>query len=169
MGTIEVKVLESHFLGERKKNLKGRDSSCSIGAQKVSVNEAIALGLKCVRSQAGQISISDQVSSKRHKSGRLVDTITFNYCSLPGLMHAGVIPMPKDIYKSHRIMKGRKRPPPTKGGPVLPPKRVRVTKIVEMDATVISHTVTCYDLYDLVSDKKQLQYRKKETRSTLVN
>jgi hypothetical protein len=154
MGTVEIKKIVSHFLGERRTSQHGKDYTNDFATEGVSFDEARSFGMKCVRSKTGEFKISEQVSSKRRRPGLLLDVITLHYCSLPGLMYAGVIPMPTDIYKSHRIMKGLNKPPPplalvdTK---YIRPKRVRVTKIVEMEEDIVSKEVTCYDLYDFSS------------------
>jgi hypothetical protein len=154
MGTVEIKVFASHFLGERRTSQHGKDYTNDFSTEGVSFDEARSFGMKCVRSKTGEFKISEQVSSKRRRPGLLLDVITLNYCSLPGLMYAGVIPMPTDIYTFYRIMKGlTKRPPPSAlvDTKCIRPKRVRVIKTVEMDEEIVSKEVRCYDLYDFAS------------------
>ena len=142
-----------------------KDRIANFSTQTVSFQEAMSVGMKYVRAKPGNLQISDQVSSKRHKSGRLVDIISLNYCTLPGLLHLGVVPMPKDLYSCHLLMKDldsryyaykndKKRPIAQISGKLhatssIKPKKLKITKLVELDDEIVSKDVSSYDYYDM--------------------
>jgi hypothetical protein len=169
MGNVQVKIYESRYLGDRKAKRRTAKRKMSrmtantspFSTEKVSTRESIRVGMKCVRAKAGTKKFSEELSTRRHEPGCLIDAITLNYCSLPGLLYSGVLPMPSNIYASHKIMKGARDgfddDTPSKQTTQQPPqKQVKLTKLLEMDNRLLSKTVEFYDLYDLQQNPSSL-------------
>ena len=107
MGKIELIIYENIPTGgtrvstahQAKKTIgSGIDSELAQGSKRK----------KVLRSTEGTANFSGKHNSTAHKrsykKGRLVDTITLNYCAAVGLIVAGVLPKPTDIYEHHRMV-----------------------------------------------------------------
>jgi hypothetical protein len=104
---------------------------------------------KFVRSAAGKTTHLMTSSSKKYVQGPKLQAIMLHYCTVPGLMHVGVLPKPDNVLEAYKMMnphKKRSRLPPNGG---LQPKRTKITKTTQVDGRQVVTEEVYQDTYDL--------------------
>jgi hypothetical protein len=138
MGKVEVKIYEGVFAGLSQRT----NFSSSFSASSVDLNQSGLSKKKSLRSGEGTTSFSEKqpvASQHSYHKGKLIDTITLNYCAALGLIEVGVLPQP-DLWTHHRM----KRPAPTGQKMAVQPKKVRPQ----------SREIELFDLADTGSDEE---------------
>jgi hypothetical protein len=147
IGNIEVNIyIESRTYVDKS---PGKDTLGIMKAATVSSSEDLSKA-KFVRSAAGKTTHLTTVSSTKSVKGAKLETITLHYCTVPGLMHVGVLPKPDNFWEAYKIMNPHmKRPrlPPEEQG--LQPKRTKIRKTMEVDGRQVMAEETYQDTYEL--------------------
>jgi len=140
IGNVRVEFWEASFAREeiRKK------SNCSIDPASISANLSHKQNKKVLRSGEGTHMESKNAGTcyKKYRAVRLLESITVNYCTALGLIHAGVLQKPSDIWEE-----ARKRGASDSNAVDIKPKRIKKeTTIGGSGAPVLA---TQHDLFDL--------------------
>ena len=102
MGTIEIQVFRGEYVGLASQKIGNFNpelpsESCGVSAT----------GKKVLCSAAGESTITESVPDEYSVAlnrGELLDTISLKYCAAVGLIQAGVLARPSDIYEHHRMI-----------------------------------------------------------------
>jgi hypothetical protein len=110
-GKVEFKLCEAVLRWEIARKEIQQHYYSETGPNKVSARGRALLGTKSVRSGKGDKGKTlEYVTFSSYEPGKLVDAISLNCCTVPGLIRAGIFPRSPDIYEYHRVVTGKKRP-----------------------------------------------------------
>jgi hypothetical protein len=104
---------------------------------------------KFVRSAAGKTTLKEKTSTTKSVKGAKLQTITLHYCTVPGLMHVGVIPKPENVLEAYKMMNPHKKRPRLRPNEGLQPERTKITRTMQVNGRQVVTEETYQDTYDL--------------------
>jgi hypothetical protein len=163
MGDVKVDISEGIYSGIR--TLENFDSG-SLQPASISASITHAHTKKVLRSGEGTISESKAAYSKgtlvnSYVPGALLGSITIHYCTALGLIHAGVLENPVDIWARARLINPCKRTSAKEDVASIRPKRVKSSALVEAPKEV--------DLFDLSSGQATMTRLVQKTKMNVVH
>ena len=152
LGQVHIEIYEQGSRIASPTSLE-RNLTTNIEARALESNVQGISKAKFVRTAAGSSSLATQCGSAQYHTGRLLDKFVLYYGTVPGLMQAGVVARPTDIFEAYlAINPHKRRPDPPKDD--VKAKRVRAFKTLEVDGqqVVTDEKIQYhYDLTDLPS------------------
>jgi len=149
IGNVRVDFWEASFhsvISERQ-----NFDSCTIDPASISANLSHKQSKKVLRSGMGTHTESKELGPvyNRFRAVRLLESITVNYCTALGLIHAGVLQKPSDFWEEARMILPKKRGTANSNAVDIKPKRIK--KETTIGGSGVAALSTEHDLFDLSS------------------
>jgi hypothetical protein len=146
IGNMEVEIYEGVIIYVD--NSRHQDKLGIMEATTVSSRGGTAEA-KFVRSAAGETTHLTPVTSAKAVKGAKLETITLHYCTVPGLMHVGVVTKPDNIWEAYKMINPHKKQPRLPPNEGLQPKRTKITKTMQVDGRQVVMEEKYQDTFDL--------------------
>ena len=104
---------------------------------------------KFVRSGTGTSSVTTSFSEVKHSSGRTLQDVELYYGTVPGLMQAGVVQRPQNVFDAYLAMNPHKRRSNPSPKYNIKPQKIRRKNTIQVNGREVVANETVQYLYDL--------------------